>query len=128
MSIKSKLMEEIAAKAQKIKDKRVEAASNKTIETAVFEFFKNVEESRTLHNNIKYAEGLVYEARIALTERMRAFDPKVKVSIEYNIPAEEETVKEYTIRGVTIWWSQDHIKKNNSEQSLYIDVTQMLLF
>ena len=115
MSIKSKLMEEIEAKAKKIREKRIEAASNKTVEAAVLEFFKNAEESRILYNNEKYDIGLLAEARVALIGRLQAFDVKVKVSTEWNDSGEDAN---HMLRGVTIWWSQDYIKKNLCDQSL----------
>ena len=127
MSVKSKLMEEIAIKAQKIRDKRVEAANNKTIEAAVLEFFKNIEESRKLHNNEKYDLTLLHDAKTALAERLHAFDYKVKLSIEWSSSNPDSPMTFDPIRGVTIWWSQQYIKKNNCDQSLYFDVTQILL-
>lgn len=126
MSTKSDLLKEIEAKAQKIREKRVEAAGNKTIENAVFEFFKNVEESRKLHNNEKHDLTLVQSAHYALEERLKAFDNRVKCSVEWNV-LPEEAVEKGNIRGITIWWSPAYIKKHNCDQSLYIDVTQLLL-
>ena len=41
MSVKKDLLKEIEAKAQKIRDRRITAANNKTLENAVFDFFKN---------------------------------------------------------------------------------------
>ncbi len=128
MSVKSKLLAEINKKAQKIRDKRIEAASNKTIENAVFEFFKNIEESRKLHGDRKYDDVLLGNARIALENRLKAFDPKVKISVEYNVHEDPLCTDEQTIRGVTIWWSSFYITKNNVDPSLYIDVSQMLFF
>jgi epoxyqueuosine reductase QueG len=123
MSIKSKLLEEIEAKAQKIREKRIEAASNKTIEVAVFEFFKNIEESRKIHNNEHYDSVLFTKARSSLQERLRGFDSRVKFAVEYNPTV---VFDENTVRGVTVWWSQAYIKKHNVDPSLYIDVSQML--
>ncbi len=126
MSVKSKLLEEINKKAQKIRDKRVEAASNKTIEAAAFEFFKNIEESRQLHEGERYDYTLFSKAKSALEERLRGFDSKVKVSIEYSINPESYSNSGDFVRGVTIWWSDIYIKKNNVDPSLYIDIGQML--
>jgi epoxyqueuosine reductase QueG len=129
MSIKSKLLEEIEAKAQKIREKRIEAASNKTIEAAVFEFFKNIEESRQLHMGLMYDDTLFFKARAALTERLKGFDHKVKISVEYSTQTISESAfiaETNMVRGVTIWWSQDYIKKNNVHHSFYIDINQML--
>ena len=41
--VKKKLLADIDRKAQRIKEKRVEAASNKNIESYVFQFFKDIE-------------------------------------------------------------------------------------
>lgn len=127
MSARNKILEQINKKAQKIREKRIEAANNKTIEAAAFEFFKNVEESRLLHEGKSYDYVLVSEARLALENRMRAFDSKVSVAIEYTA-VDDGVFQNQQIRGVTIWWSQTYIQKNNVDPSLYIDVSQMLLF
>jgi hypothetical protein len=128
MSIRNKLLAEINKKAQKIREKRVDAASNKTVEQAAFDFFKNIEDSRHLHNGEQYDYALMSKAKQALEERLRAFDNKVKVSVEYNIHEDPLCTDEQTIRGVTIWWSPLYIKKNSCHPSLYIDVSQMLFF
>lgn len=127
-TVKQKLLAEINKKAQKIRERRVEAASNKTIEAAVFEFFKNIEESRQLHEGKKYDYDLLSRAKNALQERLYAFDHRVKVSVEYNVHPDPTNTDEQTVRGVTIWWSPTYIQKNNVDASLYIDVSQMLFF
>ena len=128
MSVKAKLLQEINKKAQKIRDKRVDAANNKTLEIAVFDFFKNIEESRRMHNNTKYDNDLFSSARRSLTERIKGFDRGAKVSVEFNVSNDTASWEEQTVRGVTIWWSQAYIFKNNVDPSLYIDVAQMLFF
>lgn len=128
MSTKSKLLEEIKKKAQKIRDKRVEAASNKSLESAIFEFFKNIEESRKLHGGVKYDSTLFHQAKQALAERVQGFDRGTKISVEFNISEDPRSWEEETVRGVTIWWSRAYIAKNNVEPSLYVDVSQMLFW
>lgn len=131
MSIKSKMMEQVNKAAQKIRDKRLTAASNKSLETAVFEFFKNIEESRLLHGGIKYDRNLFYQAQTSLEERVRGFDRGTKIAIEFNVnedPLANDYWEEQTVRGVTIWWSQAYIKKNNVDPTLYIDVSAMLFW
>jgi hypothetical protein len=128
MTIKNKLLEEIGNKAKKIRQKRVEAANNKTIEAAVFEFFRNAEEARALHENKFYDMAVLKSARISLIERLKIFDSKVKISIEWNhqYDTATELPNADLIRGVTIWWSQEYIKRNNCHPSLYVDVSNML--
>lgn len=128
MSTKSKLLEEIAKKAQKIRDKRVEAASNKSLESAVFEFFKNIEESRKLHNGDRYDSTLFQQAQRALQARVQGFDRGTKISVEFNAHTDPTSWEEQTVRGVTIWWSRAYIAKNNVDPSTYIDVSQMLFW
>ena len=128
MSTKSKLLEEIAKKAQKIRNKRVEAANNKSLESAVFEFFKNIEESRKIHNNAKYDSTLFQQAQRALAERVKGFDRGTKISIEFNVSEDLQSWEEQTVRGVTIWWSKAYIAKNNVDPSMHIDVSQMLFW
>jgi hypothetical protein len=76
MSIRNKLLAEINKKAQKIREKRVDAASNKTVEQAAFDFFKNIEDSRKLHNDQDYDHTLVHEAKIALENRLKSLIQK----------------------------------------------------
>ena len=126
MSTKSKLLQEIEKKAQKIRERRVEAASNKSLESAAFEFFKKIEESRKLHNGERYDSTLFTLARRALQQRIQGFDKGTKVSIEFNINEDINSTEEQTVRGVTIWWSASYIAKHNISPSMYIDISQML--
>lgn len=127
MSIKNKLLAEINKKAQKIRDKRVEAASNKTLENAVFDFFRNIEESRLIHSGTKYDPVLFDQARRTLESRVKNFDIGAKISVEFNAPQDPTSWEEQLVRGVTIWWGQAYIKKNNVDPSMYVDVSQTLL-
>lgn len=127
--IKSKLLKEIEAKANKIKERRISAANNKSIEDACFDFFKNIEESRSLHQGSMYDRHLFHEALRALRDRVNGFDYGTKVTIEFqstDIP--EISWHENYVRGVTIWWSKAYIAKNNVDPSIYIDVSSMLFF
>lgn len=127
MTIKKDLLAQINKKAQKIRDKRVDAANNKTIEAAVFDFFKNIEDARAIHGGAIYDSNLFIQAKISLEGRLRAFDNKVKVAIEFNSTLDNIPWEAQQVRGITIWWSDFYIKANNVEPSLYIDVSRMLL-
>ena len=124
--IKNNLLAEIEKKAQKIRDNRISAANNKTIESAVFEFFKNVEESRAIHNSEYYDSILLVKAKDSLQMRVSGFDPGAKITIEWNATDENIGWNEQTIRGVTIWWSKIYVARNNVDASMYIDVSQTL--
>jgi hypothetical protein len=126
MSIKSKLLEEINKKAQKIRDKRIDAANNKSLEAAIFDFFRNIEESRKVHGGTMYDPNLFTQAKISLQERVRGFDYKAKISVDFNVSEDLKNWEEQTVRGVTIWWSNIYIAKNNCDPSLYTDISQML--
>jgi hypothetical protein len=128
--VKKDLIKEINKKAQKIRDKRVSAANNKSLEDAAFDFFKNIEESRVLHGGMKYDNQLFRDALRSLKERVKGFDQGTKVSVEFNAGPEDQHVpwESQTVRGVTIWWSQAYIMKNNVDPSLYIDISSMLFF
>lgn len=128
MNIKNKLIQEINKKAQKIRDKRVEAASNKTLENAVFDFFKNIEESRKIRGDKSYDAELFYQAKKSLEERVKAYDRGAKVSVEFEVSDDTTSWEQQPVRGVTVWWSQVYITKNNVDPSLFIDVSQMLFF
>lgn len=126
MSVKSKLLQEINKKAQKIRGKRVDAANNKTLEIAIFDFFRNIEQSRQIHNGTRYDHNLFASARKSLAERVKGFDRGAKISIEFNVSDELTSWEEQTVRGVTIWWGQIYITNNNVDPSLFVDVSQML--
>ncbi len=131
MSIKKNLLAEIDKKAQKIRTKRVDAANNKSLEVAVFDFFKNVEAARKMHQDKYYDEYLFDQARKSLHERIKGFDPRVKISIEFNKPEnplDDSDWNEHVIRGVTIWWSTYYQTTKGVSPSLYIDVSQMLFW
>lgn len=121
MSVKKDLLKEIDKKAQKIRDKRIEAANNKTLEDATFDFFRNIELLRLPDGSGGYESTLFKRARQSLTERIRGYDSGAKVSIEYD---RLENGKQ--VRGVTIWWSNAYIGKYSVAPSYYIDVSQML--
>lgn len=124
--IKNDLLKEIERKAQKIRDNRVTAANNKSLESAVFEFFKNMEEARAIHSNLYYDEILYDKARKALQERVSGFDPGAKISIEWNASDIDIPWNQQIIRGVTIWYSKIYIMRNNIDPSRYVDVSEML--
>lgn len=128
MSVKKDLLAEIDKRVKKRQDKKVEAANNKSLETAVFEFFRNIEESRQIHNGNKYDAVLFSQAQAALQERVRGFDRGTKVSIEFNVNPDPQSWTEETVRGVTIWWSRAYIAKHNVDPTLYIDVSSMLFW
>lgn len=130
MSVKSKMLEQVNKAAEKIRARRIIAANNKTLEAAVFEFFKNIEESRQIHGGSRYDRALFTEAYRALQGRVRGFDVGTKVTIEFNVNTEATTIVawEYEmVRGVTIWWSNTYIAKHNVDPTLYIDVSAMFL-
>lgn len=125
MSIKKDLMLEIEKKAQKIRDKRIAAANNKTLEDAAFDFFRNLDGCRGITQE-GYDPFLFKKAKEALEQRLRGFDPGGKISVEFNVSEDLKNWEEQQVRGVTIWWSQAYIKKNNVDPSYYIDLNQML--
>lgn len=128
MSVKSKMLDKINKDAQKIRDRRVAAANNKSLEDAVFDFFRNIEQSRAFYNGDRYHPDLFNQALSSLKERIKGFDQGTKVSVEFNVSEDTTSWEEQTVRGVTIWWSKAYIAKNNVDPSLYIDVSSMLFF
>jgi hypothetical protein len=126
LSAKKDMIAEIEKKAQKIRNKRVDAANNKNLEAAVFDFFRNAEESRKIHNGERYDHTLMNEARRSLQERISGFDRGSKISIEFNVSDEHKSWQEQQIRGVTIWWSKAYIIANKVDPSYFIDISQML--
>ncbi len=126
MSAKKDMMAEINKKAQKIRDNRISAANNKTLEAAAFDFFRNIDESRLVHGGTMYDPNLFQQAKKSLEERLRGFDPGGKISVEFNVSEDIKSWEEQQVRGVTIWWSRAYIAKNNVDPSYYIDINQML--
>lgn len=126
MSIKKDMLAEVNKKAQKIRDKRVTAANNKSLESAVFDFFRNIEGSMLGGTNKHYDPFLFSKARESLEQRLRGIDPGGKISVEFNIHEDPNNTDIQLVRGVTIWWSKAYLFKNQVEPSYYIDVNQML--
>lgn len=126
MSVKKDLLAEIEKKAQKIRDRRAAAASNKTIEDAVFQFFRNVEDSRAIHGGTQYNIDLFLNAKYALRERIRGFDSSA--NIEPKFPDDGKDWEHSQLQGVTIIWSKNYIAKHNVDPTLFIDISSMLLF
>lgn len=125
MSAKKDMMAEINKKAQKIRDSRISAANNKTLEAAVFDFFRNIDATRGISHD-GYDPYLFGQAKHALVERLRGLDPGGKISVEFNVREDIRTDEQPLVRGVTIWWSRAYITKNDIDPSYYIDVNQML--
>lgn len=125
MSAKKDMMAEINKKAQKIRDNRISAANNKTLEAAAFDFFRNLDATRGI-NQEGYDPYLFQKAKEALEQRLRGFDPGGKISVEFNVHEDIKSWEEQQVRGVTIWWSKAYIAKNNVDPSYYIDINQML--
>jgi len=127
MSSKKDMLAEIEKKAQKIRDKRIAAANNKTLEAAAFDFFRNIDATRNFNGeNSGYNPTLFKKAKEALEQRVRGFDPGGKISIEFNVHEDLQSWDEQQVRGVTIWWSKVYILRNQVDPSLYIDINQML--
>jgi hypothetical protein len=124
MSVKSDLLKQIDKKAQKIRDKRISAANNNSVETIVFEFFKNIEDARKLRNNIEYDPTIFSDAMTSLKKRIKSIDPKSSCDIKFQ--NNTEPWNQDFVQGVTINWSQLHASQQGIETTLYIDVSQML--
>lgn len=119
------MLAEIEKKAQKIRDKRVAAAANKTLESAAFDFFRNIDGSRGI-TGPGYDPFLFGKAKEALEQRLRGFDPGGKISVEWNVSEDLKSNVDQQVRGITIWWSKAYLFKNNVDPSYYIDINQML--
>jgi hypothetical protein len=120
------MLAEINKKAQKIREKRVDAANNKSLEAAVFDFFRNIEESRAIHGGVMYDPNLFQQAKKSLEERIRGFDPGGKISVEFNVSEDLKSWEQQQVRGTTIWWSKAYIIRNKVDPSYFIDISQML--
>jgi hypothetical protein len=110
--VKKKLLADIDRKAQRIKEKRVEAASNKNIESYVFQFFKDIEVYANQQDKMIKATFMEL-ARSALEEKLATLGYKPTVEIHYQ---DEDAL---TVQGVTVHWKL--------QSSVYIDVSQYLL-
>lgn len=125
MSVKKDILDQINKKAQKIRDKRVDAANNKTLEAAAFDFFRNIDGCRGVTHQ-GYDPYLFGKAKESLEQRLRGLDPGGKISVEYNVSEDLHGWEQQLVRGVTIWWSKAYLLTNKVDPSYYIDVNQML--
>ena len=125
-SIKDDLLKEIEEKAQKIRDKRKKAATNKTVESLVFEFFEQIDEAKKIGeaSGNWISASIVDEAIKNLKSRVNTmFDHGAKIDVVWENP-EGDTAK---VAGVKIYWSTIYAKTNSLDPFTYIDVNQMLL-
>jgi hypothetical protein len=121
MSVKSKLIDEIEKKAARIKEMRVRAASNKTIEAYVFEFFRNMEEVNKMSSSSQEKYGLTLDAHRSLVDKIRTIDQFIHAE-----GAHINWTEDGQVQGLTIRWSASYIKQNSCEPEFYIDIGQML--
>ena len=124
--IRKKLMEQIEKKTKRHKEARSHADINKTVEGVIFDFFRNIEQARQIHNNEFYDKVVFREAWRSMKDRLKSIDHKVKHKMEWNIDKDDIDWPHNTVRGVTIIWSADYLKDKNIYPTLYIDVGQML--
>lgn len=110
--VKKKLLADIDRKVQRIKEKRVEAASNKNVESYVFQFFKDIEVYAGQQDKMIKATFMEL-ARFALEEKLATLGYKPTVEVHYQ---DEDAL---TVQGVTVHWKL--------QPSMYIDVSQYLL-
>ena len=125
MSVKSKLLEEIKNKAQKIRERKNSIkVSVISVESIVFDFFKDAEEAGKAANNNGYNSTILYLAAQKMQDKMKQHvDGGCKTVVEFTNPEDKSR-----IRGVTVYWSAHYIKQYNCHPSTYIDIGQMLLF
>jgi hypothetical protein len=123
---RQKLLEESERKTLRHKEARANANSNKTTEGVIFDFFRNIEQARQIHNNEFYDKVVFKEAWRSMRDRLKSIDHKVNLKIEWNIDKDDIDWQHNTVRGVTISWSAIYLKDKDIYPILYIDVGQML--
>lgn len=126
MSIKNKLLEDLDKKVEKLRTRK-RSIKDQSVEAAVFRFFRDAEEARSLYSNERYDDDMLKLAHLALIQKLKKFDLGVKASIEFNRDKDEHSMRDM-IRGVTIAWSNTYAKVNNCNKELYIDVSEMLFY
>jgi hypothetical protein len=101
MSAKSKMMQEIAAKAERMKALKKESHNKHTVQAYVFDFFKRIDEIRLVSQNRddKFVTSLL--AHEALRNQLRTIDYGCNPHIEWS----NEEDNPY-VRGVRIEWSK----------------------
>lgn len=116
MSIKNKVLEEINAKILKKKQLN---SKREGINSAVFEFFRQAEEAKTIGGGSRYEPEIFARALDTLIIKIRRHDLLASVT-----PAWSDN---YTsIRGVNIFWSNRFASENSISQEEYIDIGEML--
>jgi len=124
--IRKKLMEEIEKKTKRHKEARSHADVNKTVEGVVFDFFRNIEQARQVHNNEFYDKVIFKEAWRSMKDRLKSIDHNVKHKMKWNIDQDDIDWPHNIVQGITITWSVEYLKDKNIYPTLYIDVGQML--
>lgn len=123
-NIKKSLLEEIDNKIKKRKIKKENSLDMMDYRTIVYDFLKNVEQSRSLINEQNQIEfdllnrSLIKIATNSMLERLRIIDSGCSVALKLD---------DQNIVGVTINWSSNYANKHKIDKSIYVDVTDMLL-
>jgi len=116
-SIKSNLLNEIDKKIKDRREKKENSIDPKDYRAAVFDFFRNFEDSGDL---IKTDDSWLMMAKRSLLERLSIIDPKCKINIHMT--------SDNNVSGVTITWNSRFAISHNIDSQVYIDVGDMLLF
>ena len=100
MSVRKDLLKEIERKVQKIRNKRLDMASTKDIESLVFDFFKTMEEVYRIASSKEELVVLAYAAHENLLFKIKPFDSGLKHDhIVINWRGDGQ------VQGVTINWT-----------------------
>lgn len=126
MNTKKKLLNEIEDKANKIRKKKDEVKNKViTVESIVFDFFKDAEDAILIRKvdgtMYGYSFSLLKSAHQKMQELLRLhFDLACKVNIEYTSDDKSQ------IKGVSISWSPHYTVRHNCSSISYIDITDLI--
>lgn len=120
---RKKLWQEINDRMAKHKKAKARALHNRTIESFVLAFIKNIEDINTFApSGIEWSINAQH-ALHSLEMHILVFDKGVRISPSWYF---EEEGKAPLVNGVTIKWSEAYQKENNCDPELFLDATELL--
>lgn len=120
--VKAKLLEEINQKIEKRRQAKKRAAQNNTVEAYVLDLIKNIEEIAPMVTNDIEWQLLAKQAVNSFEQRMKSIDPTCNVFVNWH----ESDGKPPQIYNVNIKWSKYYVNKENCDQELTVDATELL--
>src|ERR1035437_6291488 len=118
MSIKQKLLEELAKKTQRMKERKQEIANRQNnIEDFVLKMMNDIDSMIASTVNTSLGPTLVNYYVQSIHERIKTIDSGVKIDVSWG-EAQENCLPR--INGILIKWSKEYQKEHTCDPELFV--------